>query len=310
MTIAENILKWGTGGINIDGARIETNENLNGGAYSKSGNRQPISGDDREGAALGLYQSGKTVGREFIQPKGRFPANFLMSHHPNCEYTGTTKIKGTSTGNGDAKTGEGSINIPLRRGTFTDRTDENGLETVEVWNCHPDCPIRILDEQSGITKSKSGNPDRGTYKKAMFANSNFNKVGAEYNDKGGASRFFYVAKASAKERDKGMEWSNQYIQRGNGFSSIISNTTNPRANNHPTVKPIALMRYLVRLITPPNGICLDPFNGSGTTGIACKLEGFNYIGIDAIEEYCEISRARISAWEPEVENKDAQGLLF
>ena len=64
-------------------------------------------------------------------------------------------------------------------------------------------------------------------------------------------------------------------------------------NNHPTVKPIKLMRYLVRLITPPNGICLDPFIGSGTTAIACIEEGFDYIGIEKEKEYFDIAKARI-----------------
>jgi site-specific DNA-methyltransferase (adenine-specific) len=66
------------------------------------------------------------------------------------------------------------------------------------------------------------------------------------------------------------------------------------------------MQYLVRLITPPNGIVLDPFNGSGTTGIAAKLEGFNYVGLELDPEYCKISEARISAWEidkPEIDNQ-------
>ena len=73
------------------------------------------------------------------------------------------------------------------------------------------------------------------------------------------------------------------------------------ANIHPTIKPVALMRYLVRMITPPNGIVLDPFNGSGTTGVACKVEGFNYVGIELDAEYCKISEARIEGWEAEIE---------
>ena len=66
------------------------------------------------------------------------------------------------------------------------------------------------------------------------------------------------------------------------------------SNNHPTVKPVALMQYLCRLITPPNGIVLDPFMGSGSTGIACKMEGFNFIGIEKDEDYFKIAEARIT----------------
>ena len=73
-----------------------------------------------------------------------------------------------------------------------------------------------------------------------------------------------------------------------------------RGNFHPTVKPVDLMRYLVKLVTPKGGTVLDPFNGSGTTGVACKLEGFNYVGLEFDPEYCKISRARIEnyRWEP------------
>jgi DNA modification methylase len=83
-----------------------------------------------------------------------------------------------------------------------------------------------------------------------------------------------------------------------------------KSNIHSTVKPIKLMQYLVRLITPPNGIVLDPFNGSGTTGIAAKLEGFNYVGLELDPEYCKISEARISAWEIDKTEIDNQLSLF
>jgi site-specific DNA-methyltransferase (adenine-specific) len=84
---------------------------------------------------------------------------------------------------------------------------------------------------------------------------------------GSAARFFYCAKASKRDRDEG--------------------------NHHPTVKPTDLMRYLCRLVTPPDGIVLDPFMGSGSTGKAAVLEGFRFIGIEREEEYCEIAKARI-----------------
>ena len=91
------------------------------------------------------------------------------------------------------------------------------------------------------------------------------------NDTGSAARFFYCAKASRAERGEG--------------------------NVHPTVKPLALMRYLVRLVTRKGGIVLDPFMGSGTTGVAAIQEGMNFIGIEREAEYCEIARARIAAVE-------------
>jgi DNA modification methylase len=92
------------------------------------------------------------------------------------------------------------------------------------------------------------------------------------------SRFFYCSKASKAEREEGLI------------------TDEARANIHPTVKPIALMRYLCRLITPPNGTILDPFTGSGSTLCAAALEGFNPIGIEREAEYVEIARARLAYW--------------
>jgi site-specific DNA-methyltransferase (adenine-specific) len=78
-------------------------------------------------------------------------------------------------------------------------------------------------------------------------------------------------------------------------------------NFHPTVKPVKLMQYLVRLITPPNGKVLDPFCGSGTTGIACKLEGFEFVGMEQDPEYIKIAESRINNWIEEkggkVQNK-------
>ena len=94
------------------------------------------------------------------------------------------------------------------------------------------------------------------------------------NDGGSAARFFYCAKASKKERNEGV---------------------NEKENHHPTVKPIDLMRYLCRLVTPPNGVVLDPFAGSGSTGCAALLEGFKFIGIEREAAYIDIARARIDS---------------
>ena len=98
-----------------------------------------------------------------------------------------------------------------------------------------------------------------------------------YGDLGGASRFFYCAKASKKERGEG--------------------------NNHPTVKPLKLIKHLVTLVTPPNGICLDIFEGSGTHALACMENGFKYIGFELDKHYCDIANKRIN-------NKQAQIKLF
>ncbi len=112
-----------------------------------------------------------------------------------------------------------------------------------------------------------------------------------------AARFFYCAKASKADRDEGcegMEARNNMRVNGPRESEEAKHATK-RSNNHPTVKPTDLMRYLCRLVTPPNGIVLDPFMGSGSTGKAAILEGFNFIGIEREAEYVKIAQARISA---------------
>ena len=117
-----------------------------------------------------------------------------------------------------------------------------------------------------------------------------------------SSRFFYCAKASKAERNMGLDdfdkKSNAFMATNNGTSGKASKgmerfKTQPKANYHPTVKPIKLMEYLVRLVTPKEGIVLEPFAGSGTTLIACKQQGFNYIGIEREQEYCDIAEARL-----------------
>jgi site-specific DNA-methyltransferase (adenine-specific) len=128
-------------------------------------------------------------------------------------------------------------------------------------------------------------------------------------DSGSAARFFYCAKASKADRDEGCEGLPQTIKQSVAHGDMRHGTlpyTNepremkprPRGNHHPTVKPTALMRYLCRLVTPRNGIVLDPFMGSGSTGKAAILEGFGFVGIEREPEYLEIARRRIEAVMP------------
>lgn len=120
------------------------------------------------------------------------------------------------------------------------------------------------------------------------------------NDSGNAARFFYCAKASKRDRDEGCdnlppmpagmasENSGQHITRRDEGYEVAQ-----RANGHPTVKPVALMQWLVRLVTPPRGIVFDPFTGSGSTGKAAMLEGFRFVGAEMTPEYVPIAQARI-----------------
>jgi DNA modification methylase len=122
-----------------------------------------------------------------------------------------------------------------------------------------------------------------------------------------SARFFYCAKASKRDRDEGLEGFGEkpsyMVENGSKTSGLNGERyerTTTHQNNHPTVKPTDLMRYLCRLVTPPNGTILDPFTGSGSTGKAAMLEGFQFIGIERESEYCEIARARISKAERDV----------
>jgi len=169
-----------------------------------------------------------------------------------------------------------------RIGTF-ERTDMVTPERVGRWPANvalDETAATMLDEQSGTSKSTKGKPRRP---QAPGDGYGMTHTGAEYNDIGGASRFFYTAKASRKERGEG--------------------------NNHPTVKPITLMRWLCRLVTPPGGTILDPFNGSGSTGCAAVLEGFRYLGFELDQDFVDISEQRIAHWsgvsEPFSYNADA-----
>lgn len=126
-------------------------------------------------------------------------------------------------------------------------------------------------------------------------------AGAVYDDglNTSAARFFYCAKASKRDRNEGLdgfEAKRDHDGRkdgGVGGDNPRNRTNNAKLNHHPTVKPTSLMQYLIRLVTPPNGIVLDPFMGSGSTGKACAYEGFDFIGIDQSAEYVAIAQARI-----------------
>ena len=174
-----------------------------------------------------------------------------------------------------------------------------------------------LDAQSGVSKSTAQTrKNNASTSVARGAMTDFETGG--YGDTGGASRFFYCAKASRKERNAGLDGlpqkTNKFGNQKNGDD--IGNgsvndkfTTAPAANSHPTVKPIALMRWLVRLVTPPGGVVLDPFLGSGTTAVAAILEGFDWKGCEMTEDYWPIIEARVK-WARSEVKKGKQGELF
>jgi DNA modification methylase len=242
-TVATNVLKHGTGALNVDGCRVEG---------SPPSVPQPVF-NSPTGRTYGM-KTGEGRNGEMSQAAGRWPANFI--HDGSDEVVGlfpVTKERGNKSE---------SISSGNRR-----QQDDYGLRAV---SCGAD--------------KNHGNP----------------------GESGSAARFFYCAKASKADRDEGLEGfalrsaSECCEDREPGSAGL----DNPRAgagrtsgarNIHPTVKPTSLMRYLCRLVTPPNGIILDPFMGSGSTGKGAMLEGFRFIGIEREAEYLEIARARIDA---------------
>ena len=161
---------------------------------------------------------------------------------------------------------------------------------------------KMLDEQSGESKSGWKDTDKTNKVGSTWDISQGKKyTGSHFGDKGGASRFFYVAKASKSERNMGCEeLEEKKIKHGLHSTSFIGEkeyeTNTIGKNNHPTVKPLKLMEYLCILTkTPTGGIVLDPFAGSGTTCMACKRTGRPFIGIEQDKEYYKIAEARIKA---------------
>lgn len=147
-----------------------------------------------------------------------------------------------------------------------------------------------LDRQSGISTSGDDRPLKGTG--GIWTTGNGVPCGPQYGDTGGASRFFYVAKPSRAEREAGCE-----LLPVKSAGEVVGRREDAVRNTHPTVKPITLMRYLCVMVTPPGGIILDPFMGSGSTGCACVQERFRFIGIDLHDEHVAIAKARIAYWQ-------------
>ena len=509
LSIAENVLKNSTGGLNIDGCRVG-NEEL---SYTSTFKRMIDKNIESGYRPETMKGSGGEIERNVT---GRFPANLILTHHPECECIGTKKVKAISGG-----VGENSMGGMGKNGIYGEYAlnklganagglgDENGQETIENWNCHPDCPVKLLDEQSGEVGGDT-RISKSTYDKGIWGNANPIESVSLYNDTGGASRFFmnfdsggndsffyyiyeeintkifgnilenqkvvgmlngvmleaekyiqsveqfmfgnksmenyqmdakytistltkqmielktcnalqglnidfyteellktinsltilsiedvnfancinrfknlllelvehikgivnhvkspyykngektiekntthtretigkdqkhrffYTAKASTEDRNEGLKGfeekhgSNNHNSSGRDIGGKLfceickkrqgacaceepkfsKQNPNTRQNIHPTVKPTELMRYLCRLITPPNGVVLDPFMGSGSTGKAAILEGFKFIGMELEEEYYKIAEARIAKAERDYLDSIAQLKLF
>lgn len=247
--VALNCLKWGTGGLNIDGCRIGT---------------EKINCHDAPKGTFAGGEAGRGSDTEsYKDHDGRFPSNFI--HDGSDE---VVELFPETSGNCN---GEARFGYHRERGKSRCKGAEYGHETL-------------------IT----------------------------FGDSGSAARFFYCAKASKKDRDEGCEGLEEcdggHYAQDEWSRQNMGNTPDakrqPCRNNHPTVKPTTLMRYLCRLITPPNGIILDPFMGSGSTGKAAALEGFRFIGIELDPHYHQIATARIRWAENQKSAMPQQTTLF
>lgn len=327
-TLAENILTHGVGPINIDGCRISTSDNLNGGAYAKNpterydgtenwrykrgGGRSSLPGDERTDAGAGMFAPGSVVGSAFIQPAGRWPSNTVFSHSDLCVRVGSREGKSYVINrftDGAEPFGGGA--------GHTFETTKQPVSEEDVYACVPGCPIRELDRQTTTDKpkKKARKGKKGSLLEAVEqVAEDFAEVAAS-----GASQFFnrfsfeaedfppfiHISKPARKEKELGCE----HLPARSGAETVgrkegSAGLNNPRAgagrtatqvrNMHPTVKSVMLMRHLCTLVTPPGGTVLDPFMGSGTTGIAAIREGFSFIGIEREHEYMPIAEARIS----------------
>jgi site-specific DNA-methyltransferase (adenine-specific) len=210
------------------------------------------------------------------------------------------------------KVGCGHVFAGGRSGDYTGAAD----------NPHPDSPRhnasgrypanlildeeagRLLDQQTGMLTSGANPTTRSGIGYGSSA------AGQEYcdaprgSDSGGASRFFYCAKASRAERNagcEGMPLGNRVLNTGSSGRTMVNGEwvethSEPvkRANHHPTVKPVALMCWLVKLVARPGELVLDPFTGSGSTGVACVTEGREFVGIEREADYIAIAKARIA----------------
>lgn len=188
-----------------------------------------------------------------------------------------------------------------------------GINRIDAGNPQGRWPANVLfdEEAAAVLDEQSGErPSRGEYKNRKGERYEVDGVTWKYggnvdntysNQTGGASRFFYVAKASKRERNEGLEGQTTDDGRNKSIDNPYLRGETKRQNHHPTVKPIKLMEYLIKLVTPPGGTVLDPFMGSGTTGCAAVKLGFNFIGIEREQEYVEIAKRRIEHWKQEEE---------
>jgi len=266
--VAANVLQHGTGALNIDACRV-----VNGSPVESARGSRRTGGIMGASAPLGGWESAQA---------GRWPPNVLLGHGEGCRELGTREVQ--SNGHHPSARGAGGVSTSGHAGQNGLNERRPGTETVAEWECCPDCPVAEMDQQSGAAGASA--PVRGSEPSAVARDAYGARArvpGAFHADAGGASRFFpvfrYEAKAASSERPRGAD-----------------------GTAHPTVKPVNLISWLVKLVTRPGGTVLDPFAGSGTTAEACLVVGFRCVLIEKDPAYAELIRTRL--------RKDIQPVMF
>ena len=223
---------------------------------------------------------------EASEVAGRWPTNLVFSHSPECVPDGTRKVRGDNRTGGAGRRPGGFANIGADSGSSEPNGRLYGDAEVEAWDCAPGCPVAELDAQSG-TLASGANPTRRRADKFRDAYGEFagqaECVARRGANSGGASRFFPVFCYEAK-------------------ADTASRPRLPDGTTWPTVKPVPLIRWLLRLVTPPGGTILDSFCGTGPMGEAAIIEGFDAILLDKDPQAIALTRVRLA--------KPIQPLMF
>ena len=271
-TVAQNVRTHGTGGINVDGCRVGFRSD-----GDKESARPASFATARESFATDGPGSGTFAVRDRSEEDpaaaqsrfGRWPANAVLSHSPGCVEVGERKVATGTTHEPDGPRQMTVSGAPSQAlGRVVTYADPDGTETIAAWRCEPDCAVRMLDAQSGECSSggralEAGDEMSGSWRR-MEGRQDVQRRASDYaitSSTGGASRFFYCAKVSREEREAGMREAGMReaeCRTGLGGEMPTDDDGNARdrfskraRNIHPTVKPIALMRWLARLVTPP-----------------------------------------------------------
>lgn len=257
-TVAANVQQHGTGALNIDACRIATDPAVDDPRLGGGGDWAT------DKAAQNVYEGGYAGKRIESSALGRWPANVL--------HDGSDEVV---------------LLFPNAPGQIADASAS--------------ASARKAQNVYGTMKRGNGRDGEASADSENLGDVGFNmRPGVRREDSGSAARFFYCAKADREDRNWGCDgiaekpllWSSGAQSPG---TFQAEGTKRASSNNHPTVKPHDLMRWLCRLVTPPGGLILDPFTGSGSTGRAALAEGFRFVGVELDAGYAAIAEARLSA---------------